>query len=206
MSAEPPPRLICIVTGDGEVQAVPILVRRIAQQVAPLAVIDCPRPFRSKQDRLVRHPEELERAVQYARLQIERRGAILVLIDSEGELPCVRGPELLQRARRAAAGIDVGVVLAHREFEAWFLAAAESLRGQCELPLDLVGPPDPERISDAKGWLRARMPRARRYRETRDQAALTAGLDLQAARRAPSFDKCYREVARLITALTGPPP
>lgn len=166
-----------------------------------MAVVDCPRPYRAKQDRLVRHPEEIERAVQYARLQIDQRGAILILIDSEGDLPCVRGPDLLQRARRVAAGIDVGVVLAHREFEAWFLAAAESLRGHCELPIDLVGPPDPERINDAKGWLRGKMPRARRYRETKDQAALAARLDLQAARRAPSFDKCYREIARLIVGL-----
>jgi len=38
----------------------------------------------------------------------------------------------------------------------------------------------------------------RKYRETLDQAALTASFDMVAARRTDSFDKLYREVCRLI--------
>jgi len=38
----------------------------------------------------------------------------------------------------------------------------------------------------------------RRYVETLDQAALAATFDLELARRAPSFDKLYRQVATLI--------
>ena len=126
-----------------------------------------------------------------------------MVIDSDGAPPCQLGPELLQRVHRFTGATAAGVVLAHREFEAWFLAAAESLRGHRGLPADLVGPLDPEAIADAKGWLRERMPPGRRYRETADQPALAAIFDVQAARRAGSFDKCYREVERLVRALTG---
>jgi hypothetical protein len=45
------------------------------------------------------------------------------------------------------------------------------------------------------------MPRNRRYAETTDQAALTSVFDMQAARRADSFDKCYREIVRLLSVL-----
>lgn len=199
------PRLACVVEGDGDEAAVPILVRRIIAEIAPTAYIECPKPVRMPRDKLLRSPHELERALLYARLQTGDRGAILVMIDSDGEPPCQVGPELLGRARQTVTDLEVGVVLAHREFEAWFLAAAESLRGHRDLPADLTGPLDPEAVADAKGWLRERMPPGRRYRETKDQPALAAAFDLQAARRSHSFDKCYREVERLVRALVGTP-
>ncbi len=94
------------------------------------------------------------------------------------------------------------MVLAKKEYEAWFIAAAESLRGQCGLPEDLAGVPNPEDIRGAKEWLSRCMPRNRRYAETTDQATLTRVFDMQAARRADSFDKCYREIVRLLTVLS----
>ena len=41
----------------------------------------------------------------------------------------------------------------------------------------------------------------RNYIETLDQPALAARFDLDLARRADSFDKCYREIIRLLTSL-----
>jgi hypothetical protein len=84
-----------------------------------------------------------------------------------------------------------------REYEAWFLAAAESLRGRRGLPSDLEAPATPEAFRDAKGWLGDRMPRG--YSPTADQPALTDLFDLERARRSPSFDKLVRELTRLLT-------
>jgi hypothetical protein len=97
--------------------------------------------------------------------------------------------------------MEISVVLAKKEYEAWFIAAAESLCGECGLPQDLVGDPNPESIRGAKEWLSKHMPQNRRYAETTDQAALTNVFDMHAARRADSFDKCYREIIRLLTVL-----
>ena len=93
------------------------------------------------------------------------------------------------------------MVLAVREYEAWFLTAAASLRGKRGLAQDLAPPPSPEAIRDAKAWLDQRMPRG--YRPTVDQPALTDLFDLEAALRSPSFDKLVRELTKLLVPV-GP--
>ena len=89
----------------------------------------------------------------------------------------------------------IGVALAHHEFESWFLAGAESLAGFRDLQADLKCPTEPEKVRGAKEWLSQRMTRP--YRETTDQELLAKRIDLTLARRARSFDKFYRESARL---------
>lgn len=196
-----PFRIAGIVEGDGEVDAFPVLVRRVALIVAPAVGIDVPRPDRYPKQRLLK-PGELERAVDLAARSIEGHGAILILLDADDDCPAQQGPAVLARATAARRDVAIGVALAKYEYEAWFLAAAESLAGRRSLPTDLRSPSDPEGIRGAKEWLGHHMPRNRRYSETLDQPALTALFDLQAARRANSFDKCYREIVRLM-ALAG---
>jgi hypothetical protein len=70
------------------------------------------------------------------------------------------------------------------------------------LAADLASPADAEAVRDPKAWLRDRMPSATSYKETLDQPALTAVLDLAAARRAPSFDKLWRDVESLLARRT----
>jgi hypothetical protein len=194
-------RLGCIVEGYGEVEAVPTLIRRIAAMLDPSLVIRVPQPIRVPRSKLVKSGE-LERYVVVGALKVGTPGAILIVLDSDDDCPRDLGPELLRRATAARSDFSFGVVLAKREFEAWFLASAESLQGVRGLPPDLQPPPDPESIRDAKGWLSNRMPRGQSYKETEHQAALTAQFNLDSARqRSRSFDKCYREIVRL---LTGP--
>lgn len=190
--------IACIVEGEGEVEAVPLLIRRIAVAACPDVVVDIVSPpIRIARSKLMK-AGELERAIELAARQAGSLGAILVLIDSDDECPAYLAPQLHARAERARKGFPISIVLAKREFEAWFLAAAESLRGRRGLRTDMTAPNDPEVIRDAKGWLRDRMPAGRRYRETLDQPALAAVFDLQTARKCGSFDKYYREVVRLI--------
>jgi hypothetical protein len=195
-------RLAAIVEGHGEVKAVPRLIGRIAREVTPgVVVVLCPvlRVPASRQ----RLEGELERQVERAARGMSGRGGIVVLIDCDHKdgCPAEEGPALSLRARKARPDMEISVVLARQEYEAWFIAAAESLRGQCGLPDDLIGDPSPESIRGAKEWLSRHMPRNRRYGETADQAALTSVFDMQAARCADSFDKCYREIRRLLTSL-----
>ncbi len=89
-------------------------------------------------------------------------------------------------------------MLAKREYEAWFLAGLVSLRGHRGVSEDADPPEDPEAIRDAKAWLQARMTDGATYSPSIDQPALTHHLDLELARRADSFDKCVREIRRLI--------
>ena len=197
--------IACVVEGEGEVHAVPILIRRIAQRIDPGLVPFVPRPIRVRRNRITERFDELERALERAAASIKTGGAVLILLDSEDDCPAQLAPNLVQRATRCRSDLLIGVVLAKREYEAWFLAAAESIRGKRGLPATLDSPNDPEGVQGAKEWLRNHMPPTRKYTETTDQSALTDLFDLdQARQRSNSFDKCYREIERLLRVLYEP--
>ena len=95
------------------------------------------------------------------------------------------------------------MVLAHREFEAWFLASASSLKGRSGLSDSIEDHATPEDIQDCKGWLRNWKAAALKYEEPVDQPSLTAAFNVAVARRrAPSFDKLYREFERICRQAT----
>jgi hypothetical protein len=196
-------QIACVVEGHGDASAVPILLRRLGQAIDPGLSIVVDRPMRVPKSKLVKSGE-LERAVEFSARKTSGLGAVLVVVDADDDCPATLGPELLSRARAARSDIPLSVVLAKREYEAWFLAAADSLRGKRGLPQDLAPPDDPESIRDAKGWLSRKMQRGQRYAETLDQPALTAIFDLAAARMADSFAKFCRDVDRLLRELQPP--
>ena len=192
------PTIVTIVEGPGEVSAVPILIRRIAAAVEPSLVPRVPKPIRVKRGRFLKE-NELERYVDLAARQAGSDGRILILLDADDDCPAQRASEILKRATTVRSDRRLQVVLAQREYEAWFLAAADSIAGHRELGKDATAPTDPESVRDAKGWLTSRMPPGRAYRETRDQPALTMMFNLDQARRgARSFDKMWRTVVDLM--------
>lgn len=192
------PTIVTIVEGPGEVSAVPILIRRIAGVVEPSLVPRVPKPIRVKRGRFLKE-NELERYVDLAARQAGPDGRILILLDADDDCPPQRASEILKRATAVRSDRRIQVVLAQREYEAWFLAAADSVAGYRELGKDTTAPTDPESVRDAKGWLTSRMPPGRAYRETRDQPALTVMFNLEQARRgARSFDKMWRTVVDLM--------
>lgn len=195
-------KLAAIVEGHGEADAVPRLIRRIAGELDPAIVVNVDPVLRVPASSL-RKQGELERQVERAARKMQSRGGIFILIDCDwdGGCPATEGPALIQRARNARSDMPISVVLAKKEYEAWFIAAAESLRGKRGLPQDLTSDPLPEDIRGAKEWLSDKMPRGLRYSETTDQPALTEVFDMNMAKRADSFDKCYREIIRLLQLL-----
>jgi Domain of unknown function (DUF4276) len=187
-----------IVEGDGEVLALPKLLHRLADQHAVIG-LRTPNPIRVPRGRLTA-AGGIERAVSAAAERVGGRGGVLVLLDADDDCPAELGPEMLGRARAARPNVSVSVVLANREFEAWFIAAAESLAGQLGFPDDLTAPADAERIRGAKEWLSQHRASGRTYKPTVDQAPLTSAFDLVTAQaKSQSFDKLCREVKSLLT-------
>jgi len=190
-----------IVEGHGDVRAVPILLRRVAAElyaVQGLQVLPAHRVPRGRM--FAADSAELKKAIELAARRIRGAGSaggVLVLLDADDDCPAREAPMLLARIRRS--DVPVRVVMATREYEAWFLAAAESLRAHRGVVASAMAPPDPESIRDAKGHLAgAILKPGAFYQETVDQPALTATLGIEQARRAPSFDKLCRDVRSLL--------
>lgn len=188
--------ILPIVEGHGEVTAVPILIRRVLAQYAPDVYVHIERPIRQNRTQL-NQTGGIEGAVELAARRTKPSDGILVLLDADDDCPRELGEQLLARARAARPDRAICVVAANREYEAWFLAAAGSLRGQRELPEDLEPPADPESIRAAKGWLSSRTPRGVSYSPTIDQPALTSLFDLEQAHAARSFRKFVKDVVAL---------
>ncbi len=193
--------IACIVEGAGEAEAVPELVRRIAHHLEPPVTVDPVLSQRISRSRLAGKPPYLERAIEFAARRAGSGGAILLVLDADDDCPKTLAPSLLERARAVRGDMRVAVVLAKCEYEAWFLAAASSLRGQHGLAADLVPPAEPEAVRDAKGWLTRHMPIGAPYKETLHQLQLTRYFDLALARSAGSFDKLWRDIQVLVGAV-----
>ena len=189
-------RIVPIVEGHGERQAVPILLRRLLERCNAHHV-RVETPIRVPKGQL-RKPDRLERAVRLA-CRVANDVAILILLDADDDCPAELGQDLLKEVRSIAGpNVPVAVVVAKAEYESWLLAGLDSLRGRRGVRANAVAPVDPESIRGAKEYLQRQMEPGRYYSETVDQPALTQMLDLDRARqRSPSFDKLWREVERL---------
>lgn len=192
-----------IVEGHGEEKAFPILLRRLLPELGCyLDVVGS--PLRSKRTKMVREAD-FKTAVQIAALK-PSACAIFVLFDADDDCASTHVPNMLVWAREVAPEMPCGVVMARREYEAWFLAAIESLRGQHGISQEAVYQKNPEQVRDAKGALGSFMPQNVFYAPTADQPSLTARFDLGAAyRRASSFRKLVKELCRILEELGQKP-
>ena len=196
-------RIVSIVEGDGEVDALPVLLRRLMTWRPPASYGEVAPPIRVQKDRFLNKETDFRRFLQLAAAKCGDDGWLLILLDADDDCPASKGKEILDRATEVIPHRRIAVVLANREFEAWFLAAARSLDGLRGFALDQLPEDfDAERPRDAKGWMRQRM-RSGRYSEMLDQPAFTARFDLQQAYdNSRSFRKLCAEWRTHVSART----
>ena len=188
-----------IVEGHGEVEALPVLLRRFIAEMQEWTV-GVGRPIRRPRNRLVQE-DGVRQAVRLA-LEQPECGAVLVLLDGELACPADLAPTLQGWATAVAVDTPCCVVLAHREYEAWFLASIESLRGFRGVSSNAESHLDPEEPRGAKEQLMARMRPGESYLETTDQPAFSAKFALSPAyRRCRSFRKLADSFATLVRAM-----
>lgn len=186
-------KVVAIVEGDGEVAAVPLLLRRIAAWRTPGIYPDIPHPIRVRRDRFLNREAECDRYLQLAAGKCGVGDWIFVLLDADQDCPAQVAAQVLESARKCIGHRSVSVVVAKREFEAWFVAAARSLAGHRGFTSNPVVGVEPEGLGDAKGWIRFQI-EGGVYGETTDQPAFTALFDLQQAfDGSSSFRKLCRE-------------
>jgi hypothetical protein len=134
----------------------------------------------------------LQRAVAMQSMRITERGGVLIVADADDDCPVE-----LARSLAEYAGGEVVVAVANREFEAWFLAAIQSLRNYRTVKDDAVYLEDPEAKRAAKEELTRLMHEP--YNEPLHQPAFASLMDIEeASRRSRSFRHFVTAVGRLI--------
>jgi hypothetical protein len=183
-----------IVEGHGEVQAVPILLRRLAAEAMPTAQLSLNPALRVKAGSFVNDDNYFKKYLELAARKVKPwpNSCVLILLDCEDECPAKLGPCLFEKAKACRSDVTIIVILAYREYETWFLAAARSLRGVCGLPAHLDPPDNPELYRDAKGWLSGKMNLP--YNETNHQPRLTAAFAFQEAMAVDSFARAVQKL------------
>lgn len=137
--------------------------------------------------------------------------AILVVLDADEE--CLErqggrqlGPELLARAEAVAGSVPVGVVVANREFEAWFLADYAAFKRQgLFVSQEFVITSDIEYLPGCKGKVARLL--GQKYEETLHQRKLAAAMSFSrgAMRHSSSYQKLLRTLEYLICRARGRP-
>lgn len=190
-------RILPIVEGDGDVLAVPVLIRRIlhAHQRFDIQVLP---PH--KRGELPKVKANFPRIFQVAALE---NAAVLCVLDFD----CKQCNDVLQdeyglrqQAQQIHPHIPFAACLIVKEFESLFLWDETSTRQA--LPHILPStrfPNNPEDIRPAKEWLSDAQPTGISYKPTVHQAKLAAAVNLQILRkRSPSYQRLEAAVINLI--------
>ena len=197
------PMIVPVVEGDGEVRALPQLLLRVLLQLHCRPDVSIPQGKRgvvnSKgRSKLEKH---LEKYLLYAQNKPDC-GAILVLVDADDDCPVIKFHEMSQRCEQSSITVPVQVVYAHREYESWFLASLNTIRGTHKIPKTASLTRDVESVADPKKWLSDQMPHGMAYKETTHQSSFTSSMDLDIAyQNSRSFRRLCHALEQLVDAM-----
>lgn len=187
--------LVCIVEGEGEVQSMRSLIHKI---VGWENYIDIPQPKNAHGRNNLVKDGGIEKFLKLARFEPVCDG-VLVLIDADDGCAANIAKGLAARAARLGLPFPVAVVCAKCEYEAWFLASLEKIRGHYDIPGDAEFDGNVEEIEGAKGWLTRQMPKETIYKETYHQVRMTELLEPDLVReRSRSFRRLEHAIQELI--------
>ena len=198
--------IVPIVEGPGEVDAIPILLHKLFQELENFNFqVAIPKNAHGSSN--LQKPGGIERFVRYAWLE-PKCAAVLIIIDGDTGDSCamVTARNLAARITALNGPHPVAIVVANREYEAWFLASLPSIVGQqisesLKFPRNAIFVDDPEAIRGVKAWLTRQLPRGKVYKETEHQAPMTRLINLTLARsRSRSFRRLCDAVKELIKA------
>ena len=182
-----------IVEGDGEVEAVPVLLRRLAGEFG-VAHVPLGRPIRKSRGQLIKR-EEMEKTIELARRQPGCR-AMLILFDADDSCTKTESAPLQAQATSLARQLPCPLIIANKEYESWFLASLEELSSSGSLSY----PNNPDQKRGAKEELERQL--GIYYNERADQPKFTAIINLRRTyERSRSFRKLVKEFRRLLEQL-----
>jgi hypothetical protein len=202
-----------VVEGHGETDAIRNLATRLWADLGLPPIVWAP-PIRGKD---LKTQAGVLRSCEILRSHGDcERALILRDADDVDDCPATSGPETAAWIAGAKLPFPVAVVLARREYEAWFLASLPAIAGREIRPgivisAGTVFEGDPEEKRHAKGWLTAHYPSGKAYRPSTDQLVLTRMLDfamvrVRGVRSFGTLERALRFLAAPGAAPVYPPP
>ena len=201
--------IVPVVEGPGDTVALPQLLGRILSQInnRPDVMV-----AQGKTSVVTAHNRSnlekyLEKFLGHA-LNKPDCAAILILVDADDDCPVTVSQQLTQRCEQIGTTIPIQVVYAHREYESWFLASLDSIRGRHGIPETASLTGEFEVVANPKKWLSDRMPTGQAYKETTHQASFSSAIDLDLARQnSRSFRRLCHALEQLVEGIsqTAPP-
>lgn len=196
-------RILPIVEGEGDLLAVPALIRRVAEAHG-IYDLELLQPHKRGELPAVRRHFD---AYLVAALKYE--APILWVMDYDCD-QCLAVEtdlaDLRQRAQATYTRQPVEFSLMVKEFESLFLCDHESTcRSFPDIPANTTWPTDAEAVRGAKELISKARPKGLAYRETKHQVKLVHQLDLDRLReRSPSFQRFEQAVLRLLEVAETP--
>lgn len=200
------PKIYPLIEGKGEADAVPNLITRILQET------DCHDVFVGQVQKAngkgnFTRDNGIERYVERALMRPDCDG-VIILLDADDECPLERAFDFASRLAAVSAKCPIVIALANRDFENWFLASIESLRGhklsdgRMGLKAETPIPSQCENVKGADEFLSRYFPPGINYKKSLDQILLTRLMDLELTRaRSRSFQHFCGSVAWLVNAI-----
>lgn len=195
-----------VVEGHGDGQAALNLVVRLWADLA-LGPFHWAEPLRGKN---LHQERGIEKVCALLRSKKEV-GGLLILRDEDDNCPKEVAPLVASWVREQSLPFPTAVVLAHREFEAFFLPcisrmAGQKLKDRSGLERDGLRPGtaftgDPEQIRGVKEWLSRHMLPGRSYKPTVDQLPLSRLIDFELLRTCTPDLPCFGSLERALKFL-----
>ena len=195
------PTLQLLVEGEGDMQAAPVLLRRLLHEEHQRYDWQVDPKHTMKVWGLHKLRQNLPTFIEH--LRGKTCDGAMILLDLEDQLPCEEAPALAEEiAALQPLPFPVVIVFACREYEAWFLAGIASIAAKSAYFANaLTYPHDPEAKRGAKEWLAKQLPATVKYKEVPHQEQFTRLLDFGQARRALSFRRLERALQELLVAV-----
>ncbi len=190
-------RLLAIVEGEGDLKAVPELLRRILHHHNCFDV----QVLAHKRGDL---PKVLANFENVFKMAVKEDAAILLLLDFD----CKNCACVVQSAEPFYKKVEdlrpdwaFKVAFMVKEFETLFLADRNATRSVLkDIPEMTNFPADPESVRGAKEWLSKAMPSGIAYKETVHQVKIVSQLDLNHLR---THSPSYRHLEKALLSLLG---
>jgi hypothetical protein len=187
-----------IVEGHGEQEAIPVLLRRMAEYCGKFNVTVLP-PYRLSKNTIIHRPERFDAVLRLAEGRLRETGSgagLVICLDSDGDDPVKLRNTIQTRLEDIDNEIKTCPIIPVREYEAWFLAAAAGFREHPRCRADAAYDGDPEAVNGAKQRFEAVVLRdGEVYSETVDQAKFTALMNFELARRCHSFERFMSDMS-----------